>query len=154
MTLIKWSPMRELENIRRDMERLVDEFIEPFPRRSLVRWPRLTESGALVPNVELINRDSEFLVRVELPGMDKKDIDLTITDDTLTIKGEARRSEEFKDEDYYLSEISYGRFARTITVPAEVDSDRAKARFQNGILEVTLPKKKEAKPKEIKVEVA
>ncbi|GBD98820.1 spore protein SP21 [bacterium BMS3Abin07] len=154
MAIVKWTPMRELENIRRDMERLVDEFIEPFPRRHLIRWPRLTESGTLVPNVELINRKGEFLVRAELPGIDKKDIDLSITEDTLTIKGELKKREEVNEEDYLLSEISYGRFARTITLPSEVESEKANATVNNGMLEIVLPKKKEAKPKEIKVEVS
>ncbi len=154
MAIVKWTPMRELKNIRRDMERLVDDFIEPFPKRHLVRWPRLSDSGAMVPDMELINRENEFLVRVELPGIDKKDLDLTITDDTLTIKGEAKRSDDVKEDDYLFSEFTYGKFSRTITVPSEVESGKAKATANNGILEITLPKKKEAKPNEIKVEVA
>lgn len=154
MSIVKWTPMRELENIRRDMERLVDDFIEPFPRRHIFRWPRWSESSTLAPEVELINRENEYLVRVALPGIDKKDLDLTITDDALTIKGEAKKHEEVKEEDYLVSEITYGKFSRTITVPSEVESEKAKAAAKDGILEITLPKKKEAKPREIKVEVA
>jgi HSP20 family protein len=154
MAIVKWTPMRELESIKRDMERMVGDFVEPFPARHLFRWPRLSENDAYYPNVELINRDNEYLVRVELPGIDKKDLDLTITDDTLTIKGEAKRSEEVKEDDYLLSEVTYGKFSRTITVPTEVESGKARAKTSNGILEITLPKKKESKPKEIKVEVA
>ncbi len=154
MAIVKWTPMRELENIRRDMERLVDDFIEPFPRRHLIRWPKITETGSLVPNMEVINREDEYVVRAELPGIEKKDIDLTITEDTLTIKGEVKRSEEVKDDEYLLSELSYGKFSRTITLPAEVDSGKAKAVSRDGIIEITLPKKKESKAKEIKVEVA
>ncbi len=154
MTIVKWKPMRELESIKRDMERLVGDFVEPFPARHLFRWPRLSENDAYYPSIELINRDNEYLVRVELPGIDKKDLDLTITDDTLTIKGEAKRSEEVKEDEYLLSEVTYGKFSRTITVPTEVESGKARAKANNGILEITLPKKKESKPKEIKVEVA
>ena len=154
MTIVKWTPMRELESIKRDMERLVGDFVEPFPGRHLFRWPRLNENDAYYPSVELINKDNEYLVRVELPGIDKKDLDLTITDDTLTIKGEAKRSEEVKEDDYLLSEVTYGKFSRTITIPTEVESGKAKAKTNYGILEITLPKKKDSKPKEIKVEVA
>ncbi|HDL20737.1 MAG TPA: Hsp20/alpha crystallin family protein, partial [Nitrospirae bacterium] len=82
------------------------------------------------------------------------DIDLSITEDTLTIKGELKKREEVNEEDYLLSEISYGRFARTITLPSEVESEKANATVNNGMLEIVLPKKKEAKPKEIKVEVS
>jgi HSP20 family protein len=154
MAIVKWTPMRELESIRRDMERLMGDFVEPFPARHRFGWPRLSGNGAYSPSVELINRDNEYLVRVELPGIDKKDLDLTITDDTLTIKGEAKRSEEVQEDDYLLSEVTYGKFSRTITVPTEVESEKAKAKTTNGILEITLPKKKESKPKEIKVDVA
>ena len=128
MTIVKWKPMRELDSIKRDMERLVGDFVEPFPARHLLRWPRLSENDAYYPSVELINRGNEYLVRVELPGIDKKDIDLTITDDTLTIKGEAKRSEEVKEDEYLLSEVTYGKFSRTVTVPTEVESGKAKAK--------------------------
>ena len=154
MVIVKWKPMRELESIKRDMERLGGDFVEPFPARHPFRWPRLSENDAYYPSVELINRGNEYLVRVELPGIDKKDLDLTITDDTLTIKGEAKRSEEVKEDEYLLSEVTYGKFSRTVTVPTEVESGKARAKANNGILEITLPKKKESKPKEIKVEVA
>ncbi len=144
--------MKELEEMRRDMERLFEEFFEPFRRRR--RWWRGLEEGVIVPNIELYDRKNELVLRAELPGVDKKDIDLTITENNLTIKGEVKRKEEIKEEDYYVSEIRYGSFSRTIPLPIEIDSEKAKATFKDGVLEIVLPKKEEAKPKEIKVEVS
>jgi len=153
MSLIRWSPIKELEEMRRDMERIFEEFFEPVRRRRRW-WGRTTEEGFIVPNIELYDRKNDIVVRAELPGVDKKDIDLTITEGNLTIKGEVKKSEEVKGEDYYAAEIKYGSFSRTIPLPVEVDSEKAKATYKNGILEITLPKKEEAKPKEIKVEVS
>ncbi len=153
MSVMKWSPMKELEDMRRDMERLFEEFFEPVRRRRRW-WGRALEGGMMVPNIELYDRKNELVLRAELPGVEKKDIDLTITENSLTLKGETRRKEEVKEEDFYASEISYGSFSRTIPLPVEVDSEKAKATFKDGVLEIVLPKKEEAKPKEIKVEVA
>ncbi|MCX7793620.1 MAG: Hsp20/alpha crystallin family protein [Thermodesulfovibrionales bacterium] len=150
MSVVKWSPFKELEEMRKDIERMFEEFFEPFPRRRRRWWGR---EGMVVPNIDVYDKKGEIVVKAELPGVEKDNIDITITKDTLTIKGEIKRDEEIKDEDYYAREISYGSFARTIALPVEVDSEKAKATFKNGILEIVLPKKEEAKPKEIKVEV-
>lgn len=152
MSIVKWSPFRELETMRRDIERLFEEFFEPISRRRRW-WPKL-EPGVVVPNVDMYDRKNEIVVKAELPGVEKDNIDLKITDNNLTIKGELKKEEEVKEEDYYSCERSYGSFTRTIALPTEVDSSKAKATFKNGILEITLPKKEEAKPKEIKVEVS
>ncbi len=153
MSIVRWSPMKEIEEMRRDMERLFEEFFEPVRRRRRY-WGRTTEEGVIVPNIELYDRKGEIVVRAEIPGVDKKDIDLTITENALTIKGEVKRQEEVKEEDFYAAEIRYGSFSRTIPLPVEVDSEQARATYKNGILEIVLPKKEEAKPKEIKVEVS
>lgn len=154
MSVVKWSPMKELEDMRRDMERLFEDFIEPLPRRRRRWWGKPAEGGMIVPGIEMYDRKNDIVVKVEVPGVDKKDIDLTITENNLTIKGEVRREEEVKEEDCYAAELSYGSFARSIPLPVEVDSTKARATYKNGILEIVLPKKEEAKPKEIKVEVS
>ena len=153
MSIVKWSPMKELEDMRRDMERLFEEVFEPSHRRRHW-WPKSPEGGVVVPNIDMYDRKTEIVVKAELPGVERDKIDLTITRDAITIKGEIRREEEIKEEDYYSREISYGNFTRSVTLPAEVESEKAKATFKNGILEIVLPKKEEAKPKEIKVEVS
>jgi HSP20 family protein len=151
MSVVKWSPFKELEEMRREMERLFDEFFAP-PRRRRRWWP-VAEEGVLVPTVDMYDRKGEIVVRAELPGVKKEDIELTITKDTLTIKAEVKRTEEVAEEDYYVRERSFGTFSRTLALPVEVDSERAKASFKDGVLEVLLPKREEARPKEIKVEI-
>ena len=153
MSLVKWGPLKELEEMRRDMDRLFDEIFSPGPRRRRT-WGDSTETGLIVPNIELYDKTNEIVFRANLPGVKKEDIELSITKDSLTIKGEIRKDEEAKSESCYVSEICYGGFSRTVALPVEVDSEKAKATFQNGVLEVVIPKQEEAKPKEIKIEVS
>ena len=152
MSIVKWSPLKELEEMRKDMDRLFDEFFSPVTRRRR-GWLK-PEMGVIVPNIEMYDRKNDIVLKAELPGVSKEDIDLTITKDSLTLKGEVKKEEEIKEEDYYASERSYGSFTRTIALPAEVDSEKSKASFKNGVLEIVLPKREEAKPKEIKIEVS
>ena len=151
MSVIKWGPLKELEEMRRDMDRLFDEIFSPLQRRRRT-WGEKPDTVPIVPNVEIYDRTNEIVFRAELPGVKKEDIDLSITKDSLTLKGEIKKEEEVEAE-YYVSEISYGSFARTVALPVEVESEKAKATFKNGILELVLPKREEAKPKEIKIEV-
>jgi len=109
--------------------------------------------GMIVPNVEMFDRKAEIVVKAELPGMGKDDIDLTITKEALTIKGEVKKEGELIEEDYYLSERRYGSFSRTLQLPVEIDSSKITAHFRNGIFEIVLPKKEDIKPQEIKVEI-
>lgn len=152
MSIVKWSPFKELEDMRRDMAKLFGEFFEPSPMRGRL-WPKL-EIGVIVPNVNMYDRKNEIVGKAELPGVEKENVDITITENNLTIRGERKKDEEVKEEDYYSREMSYGSFTRTISLPVEVDSSKAKATFKSGILEIALPKKEEAKPKEIKVELS
>jgi len=153
MSMVKWSPLKELEDMRRDMDRLFDEFFVPVSRRRR-GWPGTTEAGVIVPNVEIYSRKDEIVVRAEVPGLKKEDIDLTIAEDSLILKGEMKKEEEVKEEAYYTKEISYGSLARTISLPVAVQSEKAKASFKDGVLEIVLPKKEEARPREIKIEVS
>ncbi len=155
MALVKWSPTREIERIERGMEKLFSDFFEPFAlgRRHLFRSGN-GRNGVMVPNIDIYEKKDEFVVKAELPGVDKKDIDLTISHDNLTLKGEIKKEKEVKEEDYYACERSYGTFKRTIPLPHEIDSEKAKADYKNGVLEVILPKKEGAKAKEIKLKVS
>jgi HSP20 family protein len=151
MAIVKWNPIRELEDMRKDLDKLFEEFAYPVIRGRF--QPQRVATGMIVPNVEMFDRKAEIVVKAELPGVGKDDIDLTITKEALTIKGEVKKEGEFKEEDYYLSERRYGSFSRTLPLPVEIDSSKVTAHFRNGILEIVLPKKEDIKPQEIKVDI-
>ena len=150
MALMKWTPSK-------DMERLFEEFLEdPFFtgfRRRLPMWKRFKEFEGISPAVDMVDKKDEIVIKAEVPGVEKDDIHISLTENTITIKGETKKEKETKEEDYYYSERSYGSFARTLSLPEKVQTDKVKANFKNGILEIHLPKSPEAKTKEIKVEV-
>ena len=138
----------------------LDHFFDQFLRRNWLRpwrldWgslPELALPELKAPKVDVIDRDGEVLVKAEIPGVDKKDLDISVGDDSVTIKGETRKEEKEEKGDYYRSEISRGSFSRTVTLPAAVDGAKATATFQNGILELTLPKGKAVQRHKITIE--
>lgn len=144
--IIRWDPFRELATLRDEMERLFDTF---FGRRSALMEREYT----YVPAVDVEETDNEFIVRAELPGMDKKNIKISLSEDAITISGERKRHKEEKSKTYHRIEMAYGKFTRTIEFPCEVDPASAKAVYKNGILTITVPKSEKAKPKEIEIEV-
>jgi HSP20 family protein len=151
-----WRPWAEVARMERDMERMFDDFFTP--RWSLFRPGRfLGRRGGAVAmpsvDVDVYEKKDEIVARAELPGMSKDEINVNVTDHMLTIRGEKKKEEEVKDEDYYYSERSFGSFMRTVELPAEVQTDKAKASFKNGVLEIRLPKTEEAKKKEIPVNI-
>jgi HSP20 family protein len=105
------------------------------------------------PVVDLFDEKDEVVVKAELPGMAKDDIEIDISDHQLTVKGEKKKEEKIKEENYYCSERSYGSFMRVLDLPSEVQSDKVHASYKNGVLEIRLPKTEAAKKKEIKVKV-
>lgn len=147
MALTKWSP-------RSEMTKLFNEFMEePFFTRFKPGLRKLGESGVLHPSVDMYDKEDEIVVKAEIPGVDKKDVNISLTDNTLTIKGESKKEKEVKEEYYYYSERSHGTFARMLSLPEKVVAEKVTAEFKDGVLEVHLPKSPEAKPKEIKVKV-
>lgn len=149
-----WRPFMDLGRWERDMERMMDTF---FERRMRPWWPerwlRSDEMEISVPAVDLFEEKDEIVVKAELPGIDKDQIEVNVTDHQLTIKGEKKKEEEIKEKDYYRCERSYGSFLRTLELPKDVHADKVKAAFKNGVLEIRLPKTEEAKAKEIKVKI-
>jgi len=136
-----WRPSRELE----EWERLFDDF---FGRSSL-RLP--VEERGWMPAVDVFEKEDKFVVKAELPGMKEDDINVSVVGDTLSIKGEKKTETEIKDEDYYRCERSYGTFYRSIPIPSNVDANKIEASFDDGVLEVALPKSAKIKPKKIAV---
>lgn len=139
-------------------EELERWFDEAMPLRRLHRWgwPSLGELTRplerIAPRVNVIDRDDEIVVRVEVPGVKKEDLDITLTDNTVTIKGETRREEKEEKGDYYRCEIASGAFTRTVGLPNEVDTDKAKSSFKDGLLELKLPKTSKTKRRRIKLD--
>jgi HSP20 family protein len=108
--------------------------------------------GRTAPRVDIINRDNEIILRAQIPGVDKKDLDVSVSDNTVTIKGHTSHEEKEERGDYYRRECSSGSFSRTLTLPSEVDGTKAKAKFNDGILELTTPKNEESKRHNIQIE--
>ena len=144
----------ELSRPELDMDRMFEDFLG---RRLRPFWPERWWPAAgmeiTTPAVDLYEEKDDIVVKAELPGMEKDNIEVNLSGNRLTIKGEKKQEEEVKKEGYYRSERSYGSFVRTLELPREVQTDKVKAAFKNGILEIRLPKTEEAKKKETKVKV-
>jgi HSP20 family protein len=136
-----WRPFRELEEWER---RFDDLFGRPL-------WRLPVDERGWMPAVDVFEKEDRFVVKAELPGMKEDDIDVSVVGDTLSIKGEKKTEAEIKDEDYYRCERSYGSFYRSIPIPSNVDANKIEASFEDGVLEVTLPKSAKVKPKKIAV---
>lgn len=137
------------------LEHRMERWFEDFFNR---RWPRLPDWPALdtelqvkTPRVDVIDRDSELLVKAELPGMSREDIDLSVSDTSITVRGRSRREEKHDEDDYHRREIVSQFVSRTVPLPCEVDGDHARAQLRDGMLEVTLPKVEKARSKRIEV---
>ena len=148
-----WRPFMGLTGWERDMDRMLEDFFGRRARPWLERGFGTGEMEAKPPVVDVFEEKDDIVVKAELPGMEKDNIQVNLTDHTLTIKGEKKKVEEIKKENYYRAERSYGSFLRTLDLPNEVRADKVKASFKNGILEVRMPKTEEAKAKEVKVKV-
>ena len=144
MAIQRWEPFREIVSLRDAMNSLLQE--------SFVRPGSLLANGgpAMVP-LDIAETENEFVVKASLPGVRPEDVQITAHGDTLTIRGEIKAEEEKKGEHYHLRENRYGQFQRTVTLSTPISADKAQARFENGVLTLTLPKAEEARPKQIKI---
>ena len=144
MAIVPWKPLDEMTTLRREMDTLWDQFFpeKPFREEYLTRgW---------LPSIDLTETKDKLVVKAELPGLEAKDVELTLTEDILTIQGEKK---EEKDEHYFFVERYAGTFERRIKLPTLVKTDKIDAIFDKGILTINLPKSEEAKTKEIKIKV-
>lgn len=147
--LRKWHPFGELSTLHREM----DEFF----RKAFEAMGGLTPSllrETWYPAVESFMKEGNIIVRAEIPGIDPKDIDISVVGNQLTIKGERKAEKGVKEEDYLLNEICYSAFERTVTLPEGVKAENVHASYRNGILEVTMPAEKAVLPKKVTVEIA
>jgi len=147
MELVPWRPFgRELSPLRREMDNLWRGFFgeAPLARTFTEEWS---------PTVDISESKDNFIIKIELPGMDEKDVNVSISENILTIKGEKKKEEVDKDEHHYFCERCYGAFQRSFQLPTNVQGDKVEATFDKGVLKITLPKVEEAKKKEIEIRV-
>ncbi len=137
-----------------EMERYFENFFRnPFSLLSqpLAGMPGLAKGGMITPAVDIFEDGDDVVVKAEIPGIKKEDLDVTITENSLTISGEKKQEEEVKEKDYHRIERSYGSFSRSFRLPDNVKAGKAKANFKDGVLEIRLPKTKESKQKKIEI---
>jgi HSP20 family protein len=143
MAIQLWDPVREMVSLRDAMSSLLQE--------SFVRPGTLADGAAAMLPLDISESENEFIVKASLPGIRPEDVQITVHGDMLTIRGEIKAEEENKDEHFHLRERRYGQFQRTVRLSAPIRADQAQAKFENGLLTLTLPKAEEAKPKQIKI---
>jgi len=143
-TLRRWDPLEELRSMQHEMDRVFDKF-----------FGREVESGHMMhwmPSVESYTKDNQLVFKAELPGVDPKDLEVSVTDRELIIKGERKAEKNTKEENYIYHEINYGSFERRFELPEGIKTDELKAKYMNGILEVTVPASAIAKGRKIEIE--
>lgn len=142
--LSRWEPFRDLVSLRTDFDRLFNTFFDNMPTETERLW---------APAVDIEEHNGNLMVRAELPGMKKEDITVSVRDNVLHLSGERKFEKETKDKSYHRVERCFGKFSRSIELPATVEADKVKAVYKDGVLNITLPKPEELKPKKIDVEV-
>src|SRR5579863_7584625 len=147
MTVVtRWDPFRDLNALQHRMNRLFEEQYGGGREESLT-------AGAFVPPVDIYEDEHSIQLKLEVPGVDEKDLDIRVENNTLTVSGERKFEKEEKEENFHRVERRYGSFTRSFTLPSTVDSEHINASYTNGILKLELSKKPEAQPKQIKVNV-
>ena len=147
MALVRWDPVREMDGLQTDMNRLFDAF---FQRRGgtnsagngVQRW---------IPAMDLIEAEREYVLRADLPGLDKDDVEIEVKDDVLTISGERSFEHDNRGEGFHRVERSFGRFVRSLDLPSGTDPGKVSANFENGVLEVRIPKPEESRPTKVQI---
>lgn len=143
-TVVRWDPFREMDQVRGVMDRIFEDTFGPTRRLS-------AESGMYSLALDVIEKNEAFLVKATVPGIDPDNLDITLTDGVLTIKGETREESEKEEGSYHLRERRFGSFMRSVSLPANVRADAVEADYSNGVLTLTLPKADEVLPKKITV---
>ena len=142
--LTRWEPAREMMTLREAMDRLFDDaFTRPLSVRD--GWTMAS------PSIDMYQTDNEVVVKASIPGLKAEDVQINVSGDVLTLKGEVKQEEERKDKAWHIREHRFGSFERSIALPTDVKSDKAEAMFENGILTITLPKADEVKPRTINI---
>ena len=146
MAVIKWDPFRDLNILQDRMNRLFED-----AERGIRRSEEPASTTIWSPAVDIYETEGEIVVQAELPGMDRKDISLNLENNVLTIRGDRQFKKETKEDNYHRIERSYGGFSRSFSIPTSVDEDKIRADYKDGVLRIALPKKEQAKPKQIQI---
>jgi HSP20 family protein len=150
MAIVRWEPFRDLLSLQERMNRMFDESY----RSRTGGEDDWALGGSWAPPVDIYERDGNIVLKAELAGLDPKDVDIRVENNVLTLRGERKFENEVKRENFHRVERSYGTFTRSFTLPSAVDTERIKADFKDGVLQVTLPTREEAKPKQIAINAA
>jgi HSP20 family protein len=151
MAIVRWEPFRDLLSLQERMNRLFDESYRGTGRGNADDWAL---GGSWAPAVDIYEQDGNIVMKAELPGVDPKAVDIRLENNTLTLRGERKVDSDVKEDNYHRVERSYGSFSRSFTLPTVVDQGHIKAEFKDGVLKLTLPKREEAKPRQIQINVA
>jgi HSP20 family protein len=144
MTITRWEPFRELANLQHRVNNLLQDYRGP-------QNEELLSSGSFLPAVDILENEHDFVLKLEVPGIDQKDVQITLENNTLTVRGERKIEKDEKQENFRRVERSYGSFVRTFALPNTIDAENVNAEYHDGILKIRLAKKQEAKPKQIKI---
>ena len=149
MSIVRWEPFRHMLTLQDRMNRMFDESYRG--RSASDDWAL---GGTWAPAVDIYEHEGNIVLTAELPGVDPKDVDVRVENNVLTLRGERKWSDDVERESYHRVERAYGSFTRSFTLPSVVDTDKIKADFKDGMLKLVLPKREEAKPKQISINVA
>jgi HSP20 family protein len=151
MAIVRFEPFRDLVNLQERMNRMFEDSFRGVGRRDDEDWAL---GGSWAPAVDIYEKDGNIVLKAELPGIDPKAVDVRVENNVLTLRGERKLEHEVKKENVHRVERTYGTFTRSFTLPTIVDTEKIKAEFKEGVLTLVLPKREEAKPKQIQVQVA
>ena len=151
MAIVRWEPFRDLLAIQDRMNRIFDDSFRGMNRPADDDWAL---GGTWAPLVDIYEREGNIELKAELPGIDPKDVDVRVENNVLTLRGERKVDREVKRESYHRVERAYGSFSRSFTLPTVVDTEKIKAEYRDGVLHLTLPKKEEAKPRQISIKIS
>ena len=156
MPLDKWNPLKELDSMRREMDRIWED-IFPARKTEAAPWKRQPagqEQSTVSPAIDIVDRPAEIIIRAEMPGVAKEDIDISLQDSTLSIRGELKTDAAQKEGGYTYSERNYRYLARSLNIPFKIKQDGIKAPLKDGILTVQLPKAVDEQPRKITVDIS
>ena len=148
MAIVRWEPFTNLVSAQREFDRLFKDAFTPFMGEGEL------STRTWAPPVDIYETENDIVLKAELPGVEPKDVEVKVEDNTLYLKGERKFEKEVKNESYHRVERSYGSFARSFSLPNSISTDKVKAEFKDGLLTLTLPKREEAKPRTVKIDIS